>query len=47
MDTICLTDDAAYCDTKYLEKGTFLGKILKDRGYEIARNLKNDGHQRA
>ena len=32
---------------KYLAKRTISDKILKDRDYEIARNHKYDGYQRA
>ena len=39
--------DAAYSDSKDLGKITISDKILKDRAYEIARNRKYDGYQRA
>ena len=38
----CFAHDAAYSDIKYLAKRTISGKILKDRAYEIARNLNCD-----
>ena len=43
----CLAHDAAYSDSKYLAKRTISDKILKNRAYEIARNCKYDGYQRA
>ena len=39
--------DAAYSDSKDLAKRTISDNILKDRAYEIARNLGYDGYQRA
>ena len=39
--------DAAYSDSKDLAKRSILDKILKDRAYEITRNRKYDGYQRA
>ena len=42
-----MADDAAYSDGKDLAKRTISDKILKDRDYEIARNCKYDGYQRA
>ena len=39
--------DAAYSDSKDLAKRTVSDKILKDRPYEIARNPKYNGNQRA
>ena len=41
------THNAAYSDRKGLAKKTVSDKILKDRTYEIARNLKYDKNQRA
>ena len=43
----CFARDAAYSDSKDLAKRTILDKILKDRAYEIARNRRYDGYQRA
>ena len=37
----------SYSDSKYLTKRTISDKILKGRGYKIARNHKYDGNQRA
>ena len=42
-----MADDAAYSDGKDLAKRTISDKILKNREYEIARNRKYDGYQRA
>ena len=47
LDKACFARDAAYSDSKDLAKRTILDKILKDRAYEIARNRKYDGYQRA
>ena len=43
----CFAHDATYSDSKDLAKITILDKIFKDRAYEIARNCKYDGYQRA
>ena len=47
LDKACFAHDAAYSDSKDLAKRTISDKILKDRAYEIARNRKYDGYQRA
>ena len=39
--------DAAYFDSKDLAKRTISDKVLKDRAYEIAKNPKDNGYQRA
>ena len=39
--------DAVYSDSTDLAKRTISDKSLKDKGYEITRNPKNDGYQRA
>ena len=36
----------AYGDFKDLKKRTFSDKILRDKAFEIAKNLKYDGYQR-
>ena len=38
LDKTCFTNDAAYSDSKDLDKRTIADEILKDRAYEIARN---------
>ena len=43
LDKPCFADDTAYFDSKDLALVTISGKILKDRAYEIAGNLKSDG----
>ena len=43
----CFAHDAAYLDSKDLAKRTILDKISKDKTYEIARNCRYDGYQRA
>ena len=47
LDKACFAHDAAYSDSRDLAKMTISDKILKDRAYEIARNRKYDGYQRA
>ena len=47
LDEVCFGHDAAYSDSKDFAKRTVTDKILKDRAYEIARNRKYDGYQRA
>ena len=43
----CFAHDATYSDSKDLAKETIWDKILTDRAYEIARNHKYHGYQRA
>ena len=47
LDKPCFAHDVAYSDSKDLTKRTILDMILKDRAYEIARNWKYVGYQRA
>ena len=47
LDKDCFAHDVAYSDSKDLAKRTTSDKILKDRAYDIARNRKHDGYQRA
>ena len=46
LDKACFAHDAAYSDSKDLEKRTQSDKVLKDEAYEIANNPKYDGYQR-
>ena len=46
-DKACFSHNAAYSDINDLAKRTISDKILKDITYEIARNCKYDGYQRA
>ena len=43
LDKACFAHDAAYSDSKHLDKRTISDEILKDRAYEIAIY---DGYQR-
>ena len=47
LDKAVFAHDAVYFDSKDLAKRTISDKILKDRAYEIARNRRCDGYQRA
>ena len=47
LDKACFAYDAAYSDSKDIAKRTISDKIFKDRAYEIARNRKYDGYQKA
>ena len=47
LDKTCFAYNAAYSDSKDLDKRTISDKILKDRAYEIARNCNHNGCQRA
>ena len=47
LDKACFALDAAYSDSKDLAKRVLSDKILRERAYEIARNCKYDGYQRA
>ena len=46
LDKACFQHDMAYGDFKDLKKRTFSDKILRDKAFEIAKNLKYDGYQR-
>ena len=47
LDKAGFAHDAAYSDNDDLAKRTISDKILKDRGYEIAKNRNYDAYQRA
>ena len=47
LEKACFAHDAAYSNNKDFVKRTISDKILRDRAYEIARNRKYDGYQRA
>ena len=47
LDKACFAHDVSYSDSKDLANRTILGKTLKDRAYEIARNCKYNGYPRA
>ena len=46
LDKACFAHDAAYSDGKGLTKRTVADKILKNRAFNIAKDLKYDGYQR-
>ena len=46
MDKACFQHDMAYGKYKDLEKRTQSDKVLKDKAFETANNLKYDGYQR-
>ena len=47
LDKASFAHDEAYSGSKDLAKRTISDKVLKQRAYEIARNRKYDGYQRA
>ena len=47
LDKARFAHNAAYSDSKDLATRIIWNKILKDKAYEIARNPKYDGYQRA
>ena len=47
LDKACFAHDSAYSDSSNLAKRTISGKILKDRGYELAGDPRYDGYHRA
>ena len=47
LDKTYFAHDAAYPESKDLAKKTISDKILKDKGYEIARSCGYNGYQRA
>ena len=42
----CFQHDMPYGDFKYLTKRTASNKVLRDKAFIIANNLKYDGYQR-
>ena len=46
LDKACFAHDAAYSDSKDLTKRTVADKILRDKGFNIAKDPKYDGYQR-
>ena len=46
-DKACFAHDTAYFDSIDLVKRTISDKILSNKAYEISRNCKHDGYQRA
>ena len=46
LDMACFQHDMAYGDFKDLKRRTASDKILRDKAFNIAKNLKYDGYQR-
>ena len=46
LDKACFQHDMAYGDFKNLIRRTQSDKVLKDKAFAIASNLKYDGYQR-
>ena len=46
LDKACFQHDVAYGDFKNLTRRTASDKILRDKAFNIAKNLKYDGYQR-
>ena len=46
LDKACFQHDIAYGDFKDLEKRTAADKVLRDKAFNIAKDLKYDGYQR-
>ena len=46
LDKACLAHDAAYPDSKDLTKRTVAAKILRNKAFNIAKDLTYDGYQR-
>ena len=46
LDEACFAHDAAYSDSKDLTKRTAADKVLRDKAFNIAKDLKYDGYQR-
>ena len=46
LDKACFAHDAAYSDSKDLTERTVANKILKNKAFDIAKDLKYDGYQR-
>ena len=46
LDKACFQHDMAYGNFKDFKKRTAADKVLRDKAFNIAKNLKYDGHQR-
>ena len=46
LEKACFVHDVAYSDSKDLTKRTVADKILKNKGFDIAKDPKYDGYQR-
>ena len=46
LDKVCFQHDIAYDKSKYLARRTQSDKVLRDKAFKIASNLKHDGYQR-
>ena len=46
LDKACFQHDSAYADHKDLMNRTEVGKVLRDKAYDIVSNPKYDGYQR-
>ena len=46
LDKVCFQHDMAYGDFKDLTRRVASDKILRDKAFNIAKNLKYDGYQR-
>ena len=46
LDKACFQHDMAYGDFKDLAKRTASDKVLREKAFNIAKNLKYDGYQR-
>ena len=46
LDKAFFQHDMAYRDFKDLKRRTFSDKVLRDKAFNIAKNLKHDGYQR-
>ena len=46
LDKACFAHDAVYSDSKDLTKRTTTGKFLRNKAFNIAKDLKYDGYQR-
>ena len=46
LDQACFQHDMSFGDFKYLKRRTASDKILRDKAFNIAKNLKCDGYQR-
>ena len=46
LDKACFQHDMAYGDFKYLARRTASDKVLRDKAFNIAKNLRYDGYQR-
>ena len=47
LDKVCFQYDMAYCDIKNLTRSTTSDRVLRDKTFNISKNVKYNGYQRS